>query len=35
MELFAEDGHRFWADTQKFMEAGTRLLSNGLTGAGS
>jgi hypothetical protein len=36
MELCAEDGRRFWADTtQKFMEAGTRLLSNGMTGASS
>jgi len=32
--MMAEDGRRLFADGQKIVEAGTRLLSNGSSGKG-
>ena len=31
-EMMAEDGKRLFADGQKFIEAGTHVLSNGFSG---
>jgi hypothetical protein len=33
-EMMAEDGKRLLADGQKFIESGTRMLSNGFSGNG-
>lgn len=33
MVMFAEDGHRFIANSQKLIETGARLLSDGRSGA--
>ncbi len=35
MEMFAEDGRRMFADSEKLMRAGTRLFSNGSPGLSS
>jgi hypothetical protein len=34
LEMTAEDAKRLFTDGQKFMEASTRLLSNGVSGSG-
>lgn len=35
MNMLAEDGRRFVADSQKFMETGARFFSNGRAGGGT